>query len=254
MGVERDKVIDFLNSVFKVEEWKDSSMNGLQVEGADEVSGIALGVDACLELFEKAKKENMNFVVVHHGFFWGKVFPISSFWKERFKFLLENDMSLYACHLPMDANPTLGHNATIANRLNLLNISPFGEYHGDYIGFSGEFENELNIEEVKEKLSNLFDYGVRIFKFGKESIKRVGVVSGDAATEDILKECADKNIDLFITGETNHVAYHIIKELKLNVAFCGHYATERFSLFELEKILEEEFNLPVKFFEIPTGM
>ncbi len=254
MNAKRDNVIKFLNSIFKPEEWKDSSMNGLQVEGSDEVTGIALGVDACYDLFESAKKENMNFVIVHHGFFWGKVFPITSFWKKRFKFLLENDMSLYACHLPMDANPTMGHNSAIAEKLGLLNVMPFGEYHGNYIGFAGELDESVHIEKIKDKLADLFDYGVRIFKFGNENIKRIAIVSGDAATEDILKECAEKGIDLFVTGETNHVAYHVIKELGLNVAFCGHYATERFSLFELERVLKDEFQIPVKFFEIPTGM
>lgn len=254
MGVKRDAIIDFLNSIYKPEEWRDSSMNGIQVEGSEEVKGIALGVDACLELFEKAKENNLNFVIVHHGFYWGRVFPITSFWKKRFKFLLENDISLYACHLPMDANPTMGHNSTIAEKLGLLNVSPFGKYHGDFIGFSGELEKAEHIDSLKEKLSDLFDYGIRIFKFGKENVKTIAVVSGDAATEDILKECAEKGIDLFITGETNHVAYHVMKELGLNVAFCGHYATERFSLFELEKVLKEEFQIPVKFFEIPTGM
>jgi len=254
MNAKRDNVIKFLNSIFKPEEWKDSSMNGLQVEGSDEVTGIALGVDACYDLFESAKKENMNFVIVHHGFFWGKVFPITSFWKKRFKFLLENDMSLYACHLPMDANPTMGHNSAISEKLGLLNVMPFGEYHGNYIGFAGELGESVHIEKIKDKLADLFDYGVRIFKFGNENIKKIGVVSGDAATEDILKECAEKGIDLFVTGETNHVAYHVIKELGLNVAFCGHYATERFSLFELERVLKDEFQIPVKFFEIPTGM
>ena len=254
MGVNLKDVVDFLNEIYKPEQFKDASMNGLQVEGSGEITGIALGVDACLELFEKAKAENMNFVVVHHGFYWGKVFPISSFWKKRFKFLLENDISLYACHLPMDADPVLGHNASISEKLGLLNTSPFGEYHGDYIGFCGELDGERDLDEFKNVLADLLDYGVRLFSYGNRKIKKIAVVSGDAATEDILKECKEKNIDLFITGETNHVAFHIIKELELNVAFCGHYATERFSLFRLEGLLKEKFGIPVKFFEIPTGM
>ncbi len=251
---DRDTIIEFLNGIYKIEEWSDSSMNGLQVEGDDNVTGIALGVDASLELFEKAKENNMNFVVVHHGFYWGKVFPVTSFWRRRFKFLLENNLSLYACHLPMDAHSTIGHNSTIAQNLGLLNVEPFGEYHGNFIGIKGELPQSVKIDEFKDSLADIFDYGVRIFKFGNESIKTIGIVSGDAVTEEILKECAKKGVDLFITGETNHVAYHIMKELKLNVAFCGHYSTERFALFKLEGILKEEFNIPVKFFEIPTGM
>ena len=63
-------IIKFLNKELKVSKIKDSSKNGLQVKGKNEVTKIAFGVDACMELFEKAKTNKCDLVIVHHGILW----------------------------------------------------------------------------------------------------------------------------------------------------------------------------------------
>jgi dinuclear metal center YbgI/SA1388 family protein len=252
--VSRLEVVNFLNNLFEVENYKDASLNGLQVEGGSQITGICLGVDACEELVDGAIVENLNFIVVHHGFFWGHQFPIKGIWKNRMKKLLCNDISLYACHLPMDANKVLGHNSAIAELLQLRNIEPFGHYKGVAIGFSGELQKPTDLKEVNNMLKDKLNIECKCLNFGQNEIKTIGIVSGGGASEDILTEVKDKNIDLFITGETEHSVFHLIKEMKLNVAFAGHYETEKFALLKLEKVLKEKFQVPVKFFYIPTKM
>ena len=63
------RTIRFLNKELGLEK-KDASRNGLQIRGRDEVRKIAFGVDACMELFEKAKQKRCEMVVVHHGLLW----------------------------------------------------------------------------------------------------------------------------------------------------------------------------------------
>lgn len=252
--VKRRELVEFLNSLFEIENFKDSSLNGLQIEGNDEISGIALGVDACSQLIENSLVNNMNFIIVHHGFFWGNQFPITGIWKNRLKLLINNDISLYACHLPMDANSLHGHNFEMCEKLGLKNIEPFGHYKGIPIGFMGSLEKPLLKSQLKEFLNKNLNTKCKILDFGNNEIKNIGIVSGGAASETILNEAINQNLDLFITGETEHSTFHIIKELGINVAFAGHYETEKFSLLKLEKLLKEKFNLPTQFFYIPTGM
>ena len=66
----RDDVTAWLDSLFTPEKMADRSLNGLQVYGQDAVTGIALGVDACMELFNQAAELGTNYVIVHHGFLW----------------------------------------------------------------------------------------------------------------------------------------------------------------------------------------
>ncbi len=253
MAKQRE-ITNYLLELFQPEKFHDSSLNGLQVTGSDEVTGICLGVDACRDLFAAAIEKKLNYIVVHHGFFWGTPFAISPMWGERYRALLNNGLSLFAVHLPMDANPEIGHNILIAKHLGLDRLSPFGHYKGIPIGFHGRFTRALPMDEVHARLTKQFGNGIHLLPFGKDLISTVGVVSGAAATSDILDEAARLKLDLFVTGETDHTAFHAVKELGLNVAFCGHYETEKTSLLTLKELLMERFNIPAEFISLPTGL
>ena len=250
----RTDVSAWLNDAFQLEKYRDRSMNGLQVHGAEEISGIALGVDACQALFDRAVELDCNFIIVHHGFFWGSPFPITRLWSQRYRTLLNRDMSLYACHLPMDADPEAGHNILIARDLDLKNVRRFGHYKGDMIGFCGERSTPAPLKEMETRLRDQFGEGIRMLNFGPETIRRIAVVSGDPCDLEMLEEAAAAEIDLFVTGETDHTAYHLIRELGLNVAFCGHYATETRALKHLAGQLAGAFRVPVHFVDLPTGL
>ncbi len=250
----RAELTEWLDNTFQPETYRDRSMNGLQVHGATDVTGIALGVDACQALFDRAVELDCNYVIVHHGFFWGSPFPVTELWSRRYRSLLNNHISLYACHLPMDANPEAGHNILIAGDLNLENIRRFGHYKGDMIGFTGELAEPASRNDMKTRLTDQFGEGVRLLDFGPETIRRIAVVSGDPCDLEMLEEAAAAGVDLFVTGETDHAAYHLIRELELNVAFCGHYATETRALEHLAKRLAGAFPVPVHFVNIPTGL
>jgi len=252
--VTRREVIEYLNSLFDIHNFNDSSLNGLQIEGADTITGFCLGVDSCNDIIENAISANLNFIITHHGFFWGHQFPITGIWKNRIKKLLNNDISLYACHLPMDANNLHGHNSEIAAKLQLQNLQPFGHYKNIPIGFKGSFSKTVPINQIEILVNKTLNTTCKLLNFGENEINTIGIVSGGGASESILQEAIDQNIDLFITGETEHSVFHLIKEMKLNVVFAGHYETEKFALIKLEKLLQHKFNIPSKFFYIPTEM
>ena len=238
---------DFLN----IKAIDDYSMNGLQVgQENKDITKVAFSVDASLEFFNKAAKSGYNFLIVHHGLFWGENFPITGIHYKRFKVLIDNELNLYAAHLPLDLNPTLGHNAEMAKKLKLENIEPFGIYKGISIGFKGNFQNSKSINEIKKIFDRLFGkYDFLVM--GKKKIKSIAIVSGGAAS--LIPEAIENDIDLYVTGEPSHSMYHIIKEAKLNVIFGGHYKTETFGLLALQKQIEKQFHLKTKFFDIPTG-
>ena len=72
------------------------------------------------ELFERAAAAGAQLVLCHHGIFWGEsAGPITEQLKARLKLLFDNDMSLAAYHLPLDAHPEVGNNALICEGLGL---------------------------------------------------------------------------------------------------------------------------------------
>lgn len=78
----------------------------------------------------------------------------------RIKKLIQNNISLVAYHLPLDAHPSLGNNIAIAEKLNLQNLEPLDLTEKHPIGNIGYLEQALPVEEFKAKLQNSFDFKV----------------------------------------------------------------------------------------------
>lgn len=247
--VKRDDIVKFLNKELTVKKIKDSSKNGLQSKGSSEVKKIGFAVDSGIEVFEKAKKENCNMLIVHHGIKWK---PQKKDISKRLNYLKKNKLSLYASHLPLDMHNKYGNNIQLCNILNLKNIKKFGEYHGEYIGFSGTFSNKKTLNEISKNLDKILSTKSKAYNFGKQKIKTIALVSGGGISA--LDEAIKKKIDLFITGEQSHSSYHYIKEAKINVIFAGHYATETVGVKALMPILKKKFNVETVFIDLPTGL
>ncbi len=245
-------IVNFLDDLLKVDEWEDKSNNGLQVEGKEEVEKVAFAVDACMEVFEKAKKIGADMIVVHHGLIWGGIDYVKGIVKKRLEFLIKNDISLYAAHLPLDAHPSLGNNVQILKLFDLEPTESFGIYQGKEIGYIGTFKGSRRIEEVLSVVKEKINPNSIVLRFGSDEIRRIGVVSGRGSFA--LNEAIEKEVDIFITGEIDHSVYHLAKEGKINVVFAGHYATEVFGVKALMRVLAGEFEVDVEFIDVPTGL
>lgn len=231
----------------------DISLNGLQVGRPEkEVHKIICAVDASLETFERAAAEQADAIFVHHGLFWGKPIAITAQHYRRIAFLVEQDIALLAAHLPLDAHPELGNNATMAKLLGLIDVKPFGIYHGLPIGFRGALPHPMRAEELASQLHLSHKTGLHILPFGKEMIQQVGIVSGGAPEE--VQEAIALGLDAYITGEASHTMYPVCKEAGITMISGGHYATEVFGVQQMAKAFSQELDIEASFVEIPTAL
>ena len=87
---------------------------------------IITGVSCNLDLIQQAIKKQADTIIVHHGFFWkNEKAEIVGIKYQRIKLLIENNINLYAYHLPLDAHPELGNNKQLAIILNIKNPKTF---------------------------------------------------------------------------------------------------------------------------------
>ncbi|NCN65402.1 MAG: Nif3-like dinuclear metal center hexameric protein [Candidatus Altiarchaeum hamiconexum] len=250
--MEIKKLNKFLDKYLKISEIDDLSVNGLQVEGRKDVKKICFAVDASLETFKLAKKENADMLFVHHGMIWGGIKKVTGINYKRLKFLIENEISLYATHLPLDKHREVGNNIQFLKIFGINEaIEEFGTYHEIIIGYKGKFEKERNLSGFVSEIEKQLNTKCKILKFGKDKIKSVGVVSGGAAS---LIDEALYNIDCFVTGEPSHQVYHIAKEGKINVIFAGHYATETLGVKAMTELIGKKFGIETRFIDCPTGL
>ncbi|MCD6143282.1 Nif3-like dinuclear metal center hexameric protein [Thermococcus sp.] len=251
--VNRDEIVNFLDEYLNVLAFPDKSRNGLQVEGKEEVEKIAFAVDACMDTFIKARAFGADMLIVHHGLIWGGIEYVRGLVQKRLKFLLENELNLYAAHLPLDLHPEVGNNVQLLKLLELEPKEPFGSYNGLSISYISEFDEPkplpLVAQILVEKLKT--DY-VKAYEFGVEEIRRVGVVSGRGGFA--IPEAIEKGVNLFITGEFLHDDYHTAKEGRLSVIAAGHYASETLGVKALMPVLREKFGVKTVFIDNPTGL
>lgn len=234
-------------------EGSDASNNGLQVEGKQDVKRVVFGVDACLELFERAVEERGDFICVHHGLSWTDSLKyLTRLNARRVGVLFRNDLSLYAAHLPLDMHPVVGHNAVIASRLGIGDRRPFFAYHGVAIGWRGLLARQHSVQELTESVNSILNTTCRVTALGPRRIRSVGIVSGGAA--DAVESCAADGLDCLITGEMDHTHYHMAREYGVNVLAAGHYRSETPGMEALMECVAKRFQVTCTFVDIPTGM
>lgn len=247
----------YFRSFLKIEDYMaDVSKNGIQIQNSApdsrEIKKIAFAVDAVAETANKAAELGADLLFVHHGLFWGGCEPIIDSHYQRVAPFIKNDMALYACHIPLDANNPYGNNYGLASRLNLQNTEPFGQWRGMTIGVKGILPEPLTVEELAEKVLKSGEKPIAVLPFGKKQISSVGVISGGAA--DDVYQAVEEELDAYITGEIEHQLYHYIKESKINFIAGGHYQTETVGVNLVKEKIEKELGLETVFIDIPTNL
>ncbi len=230
---------------------EDESRNGLQVEGKEKIKKIGLAVDACGHVFEKAAEKKIDFLVVHHGLIWGGIKSVRGVVKERIKMLLDSGISLYACHLPLDWHPEYGNNAELLKVLSIKRMGEFGAYHGKRIGYWGRTAREMSVEQFASTVDGKLKTRSSWVSFGRQ-VRNVGVVSGGGWSA--INDAEKIGIDTFLTGEPSHSGYSLAEEMRVNLVFSGHYATETLGVKAVGRMLTGKLGLKVEFIDHPTGL
>ena len=236
--MKRTEISKILYDMFDIARIKDISLNGVQIEGAEEVRNIAFAVDTNEYIIDKAISENVDFLCVHHGIFWGKLKPIESVLKNRIKKLLCNDITLFAIHLPLDFHMELGNNRYILDLFNVQNIQPFLDYYGYPMGLTGDLPEYFSISEIKEILETKLGK-IKNMIIKNNEVKKIAVITGSANSliDDIFKE----DFDLLISGNITHESYFPFLESGKSAIFMGHYLSEIGGVSYLKKYFEKNF-------------
>lgn len=252
-----NELASYFDSILKPELYtRDPSLNGIQIANSapdsKKIEKVAFATDACVATAELAVKNGADLLFVHHGLFWGGCQAVTGSHYQRIKAFLQNDLALYASHIPLDANHEVGNNFGIARQLGLKDVKPFGFWHGMEIGAVGDLDEELTAQELAQRLFPDGRKVLRIYPFGKERIKKVAVISGGAAED--ADQALDVGADCFITGEVQHQDFHVMKELGMTVIEGGHYQTETFGVQLMAKKLENDTGLKTIFIDFNTGL
>ncbi|MBC8184100.1 Nif3-like dinuclear metal center hexameric protein [candidate division KSB1 bacterium] len=243
----RDEILNYLNDLLNVTEFDDYCVNGMQVEGKEDVKKIVLGVSVSQRLFQQAIEKNADMILVHHGIFWksdAQPFSLTGIFRERLALLLKNDINLLAYHLPLDAHPEFGNNAMIMKKLNIKPIKPVE------IGFLGELKTKIKWDEFINQINEKIETESQVFHFGTEYVQKVLILSGGSSRYYFLTK--ENGADVFIGGDIKENIVRELEETNVNYINAWHYNTEKFGVQALVEIITKKFAVRCEFIDIPN--
>ena len=239
----RDEIVAYADALLEIDRFPEFAPQGLQVVGADEVTTVACGVSSSRELFERSVELGAQLVLVHHGLFWrNEPLVVDARLRGRLETLFAGNASLAAYHLALDAHPTLGNNAQLAERLGAIVEGPYGGVGlGCTIG-------PLALEELVARVEQVVERPALVLSGGDAPIRRLAISSGASGFE--LPHAARAGFDALLTGEAEEPNAATARELGIHLIAAGHHATERLGVQALAADLAERFALSWHYVEV----
>lgn len=243
--IQLKDIVSFCDQRAQTYQVKDFSgaLNGLQFANDGAVSKVGASVDAGLVPFRKAVEAKIDFLIVHHGMFWNgpKKFVDSEY--EKVRTLIDGNLAVYSCHLPLDAHAEIGNNAILAKKLGIQIDGSFLPYEGTDIGLIGSWGSTR--ADLRAALKALFGQRFSAMEFGSKQPEKICVLTGSGASA--IEHIKSTGADTFVTGELRQHHFNYAQEHGLNVYACGHYATETFGVSALAAEAAKKFDLKWEF-------
>jgi|TARA_B100000929_G_scaffold193774_1_gene153650 dinuclear metal center YbgI/SA1388 family protein len=246
----RDQLVAACDHQLRATQFKDFTVNGLQVEGREQVRRVMTGVTACQALLEEAVAWQADMVLVHHGYFWkNEPVPITGMKQRRIKTLLANDISLLAYHLPLDAHAEMGNNAQLAKRLGWKVEGCLDGELGEGLLWSGRLVTPQSVSALAQQVGVILEREPLVVEApSREPIERIAWCTGGA--QDMITAAYEAGAQVFISGEISERTTHLAREMGIHYLAAGHHATERYGVQAMGEWLASEFGVEHRFVDI----
>ena len=162
--------------------------NGLQVSHNRRVKKIGWAVDADLESIRKAGREKVDFLVVHHGLFWGNSTLDREIRTKRIREAKRLGVAIYSSHLPLDSHPEIGNSIGLLRSLGLGDSKrkSFGVAMGRAIGWKVG-GGRWKLKDLVNRLSRVTGRKAVALGRGPEICRGIGIVTGGFG--DLITDC-----------------------------------------------------------------
>lgn len=252
------ELADYLDTLLDIDNVPDypNALNGLQIENTGPVSRVAASVDFSTRSIEGAKRAGANFLIVHHGMFWPGLRTFTGPSYTRLHALIQNDIAVYAAHLPLDRHSAFGNNVLLSRELGLSPSGEFARYKDITIGVAGEADiPTADLVTAAERFASKHAGHVTAVGVTENRITRHwAICTGAGASSESLHEAHDLGIDTLIVGEGPHHTAVEAEELGIAVIYAGHYATETLGVQAVAQHVSTRFDLGWSMVDAPTGL
>lgn len=246
--ISRDSLTTYIAELLHCSAFQDYAPNTLQVEGADNIASICTAVTASEEAITHAIGVKAQALLVHHGFFWRAEEPVlCGMKKKRIALLLQNQINLFAYHLPLDCHLELGNNAQLSKLLGIHSVKTHTVGNTEHLLWSGVLPKPISSAELSQHIKHKLHREPLIIEGSQKPIRTIAWCTG--AAQDFIIDAYYLGVDAYLSGEVSERTYYQAKELGLYYFACGHHATERYGIQALGQHLSTHFNLDHQFID-----
>lgn len=148
------------------------------------------------------------------------------------------DIGVLAYHLAFDEKLTLGFNPRLATVLGMSNLEVLGEKQGRPIGMIGDILAQSNAGYCC-CVDEIFG-GYDTARGDERKVSRVAVVG--AMTDALIREAAERGVDLYITGQLRQPAQAAVLETGIGIVGVGHRRCEEWGLRAMSGLLRDRWS------------
>lgn len=213
-----ETITNYIDSMFTTSNdanYKDET--GLTVKGSRDIKKIGYCTNLTIKVVEKAKKLDVDLIITHHDT-WDFIYGLREACANK---LTEYGISHYFSHLPLD-DCAFGTNATMANKLELINVELTHKHEGFFCGRVGELREPIEFCDLVTKLEIILEEPLRNWQFNDRLIKRIGFVCGGGGETTLMKDVVDKECDVYFTGEKSLYTIEYAQFTNTNLIIGSH--------------------------------
>ena len=249
MSVSLAELQSTLDALLKPGDFRDYCPNGLQVQGRETITTLVTGVTASQALITAALAKGADAILVHHGYFWrGEDPTVTGIRRNRLKALLDNDINLFAYHLPLDAHPQFGNNAQLGLKLGFRTEADLDPLHKSRVGVWGFVEEPCSGEALAARIADQLGRDPLHIPGTAGTIGKIGWCTGGA--QGFIEMAHQAGVDAYLTGEVSEQTVHFARETGMHFFAAGHHATERYGVQAVGHYLANEFGIEHEFIDI----
>jgi dinuclear metal center YbgI/SA1388 family protein len=221
---------------------------GLMVGHPDrEVSGVLIGLDPCLALFDEAVAAGVNTVVTHHPLIFHPVKKIDLATVEGrlISFAITHELNIIGCHTNFDVVPD-GVSHVLAKKLGIDNGAPLTHIECETecgFGWLGEMTEAMAGPDFLQMVAQqLRQPNILVAGRLPKQVKTVALCGGSCG--DFAALAMQRGADVFLTSELKHSQARWAEDAGMCLIDCGHFSTENVALASLQTFIHEVMGVP----------
>ncbi|HEY9846844.1 MAG TPA: Nif3-like dinuclear metal center hexameric protein [Candidatus Caenarcaniphilales bacterium] len=223
-GLSLDKLAQFLDQFLGVTRFADDP-GGIYQPSDRLIKHLGLALEPWPQLAEWVSSQKLDALFLHRPW---QLQPGQ----------LEPTIGVVAYHLAFDECLTLGFNPHLAKALGMTELEVLGEKAGRPIGMLGAVAPQ-SFGGYRQHVNQVFGGQDQAIAGVEREIAQVAVVG--AMTDKLVRQAAQREADLYITGQFRQPARLAVQETGIGMVIVGHRRSEQWGLQALAEILREHW-------------